>query len=40
MARHHQKDTDPKLKSYYYKIDELNNPKEKLDILKNAKIKD
>ena len=38
MARHHQKDTDPKLKSYYYKIDELNKPKEKLDILKNAKI--
>ena len=38
MARHNQKDTDPKLKSYYYKLDELNKPKEKLDILKNAKI--
>ena len=38
MARHHLKHTDPKLKSYYYKLDVLNKPKEKLDILKNAKI--
>ena len=38
MGAHHLKHTDPKLRGYYERLDVLNKPKTKLDILQRAKI--